>query len=187
MPKDDKGAKPAKRKPPPKFTKPSMGPVIKQILDDLTSPMTPADGAELFAVLVMDKLKQIAPEVIAKFDRSWFDIFVNLAIAVVNRCAEADVKATLEEINRKPEALQARILRRRFARSLPLEAVQQLDDTGRYWLSRAAIAAVQEAVKDDELWAALWGHKTGWFPVIMLAKEPGTDLADPTTGEDGKD
>jgi hypothetical protein len=158
---------------------PSRASVTKIILDDLTSPMTPADAAELFAVAVMDNLKAMAPEIIAKFDRSWFDVFVDLAIAVVNRCDEDDLRKTLdqmaEEDSEGTDGLTTRIIRRRFARSLPKEAVAQLDDTGRYWLSLAAIAAFRGVGADDELWEALWGRKTGWFPVRMLAREaPGT-------------
>ena len=138
----------------------------------------PADAAELFAVEVMDQLKELAPEVIAKFDRSWFNVFVDLTTAVINRCDEASVRATVEKIEKSPDCLEARVLRRRFARSLPAEAVNQLDDTGRYWLSVAAIEAVRELYRDDDLWDAMWGRKTGWFPVPMLAKEaPGAEPA----------
>jgi hypothetical protein len=155
--------------------------VTKIILDDLTSPLVPADAAELFAVMVMDHLKEMAPDIIAKFDRSWFDVFVDLAVAVTNRCAEDDVRKTLEAIERAEnkdaetgeadDKLRARVLRRRFARSLPPGAVNQLDDTGRYWLSMAAIAAARDLVKDQSLWDAMWGRKTGWFPTILIAKE----------------
>jgi hypothetical protein len=133
----------------------------------------------------MDRLKEIAPEVLARFDRSWFNVFVDLAVATVNRCHERDVAETLLEIEGDPEkkALRTRVLRRRFARSLPAAAVNQLDDTGRYWLSVAAIEAVGLAIKDDELWEGLWGRKTGWFPVIMIAREPGPDGE--ATTEDG--
>jgi hypothetical protein len=168
---------------------PSRAAVTKIILDDLTSPLVPADAAELFAVGVMDHLKEMAPEIIAKFDRSWFNVFVDLAIAVTNRCDEADVKATLEAVERAwneeakgeqpDDVLRARVLRRRFARSLPAEAVNQLDDTGRYWLSMAAIAAARDLVKDPALWDAMWGRKTGWFPMILIAKE--------APGEEGQD
>jgi hypothetical protein len=188
MPKDDKATKPARRKPvTTKYGTPSRAAVTKEILDDLTSPLTPADAAELFAVAVMDKLKEMAPEIIAKFDRTWFEVFVDLAIAVVNRCREENIRATLDEIEHDEKGLHARVLRRRFARSLPPGAVNQLDDTGRYWLSMAAIAAVRDLVKDKDLWEALWGHKKGWFPVVMIAKEaPGMPPADPTTGENGE-
>jgi hypothetical protein len=159
---------------------PSRATVTKVILDDLTSPLVPADAAELFAVTVMDRLKEIAPEVLARFDRSWFNVFVDLAVAVTSRCPEEAIVKACEEIAADEEkvGLLSRVLRRRFARSLPAEAVNQLDDTGRYWLSVAAIEAVGLARQDEELWDALWGRKTGWLPVPMIAKEP-IDNGDP--------
>jgi hypothetical protein len=187
-PKAPPKAGPAKAAPKVKMVapkSPSRASVVKTILDDLTSPMTPADAAELFAVSVMDQLKEMAPDVLAKFDRSWFNVFVDLAIAVVNRCDERDVAEALRtvEADEAKRGLLARMLRRRFARSLPAEAVNQLDDTGRYWLSRAAIEAAGAAVKDEELWEALWGRKAGWIPVPMIARE--SPNGPPPTGDDG--
>jgi hypothetical protein len=159
---------------PPIPRPPSRAAVTKAILDDLTSPLVPADAAELFAVLVMDRLKEIAPEVLARFDRSWFEVFVDLAVAVTARCPEEAIAATCRAIEADQEkaTLLSRVLRRRFARSLPAGAVNQLDDAGRYWLSVAAIDAVGLALRDEELWDALWGRKAGWFPVPLIAREP---------------
>jgi hypothetical protein len=156
------------------------------ILDDLTSPLTPADAAELFAVAVMDRLKEVAPEVLAKFDRSWFDVFVDLAIAIINRCPEESIVKTIREIDDQQKSMHARVLRRRFARSLPAEAVNQLDDTGRYWLSIAFIDAASFALADRDMWDALWGRKAGWFPVVPIAREaPGVDPVNP--GEEARE
>jgi hypothetical protein len=119
----------------------------------------------------MDRLKEIAPEVMARFDRSWFDVFVDLAVAVTAQCPEEAVAETFREIDDEQKKIHARVLRRRLARSLPAEAVNQLDDTGRYWLSVAAIEAVAHAFEDKDMWDALWGRKTGWFPVPMIARE----------------
>jgi hypothetical protein len=164
---------------------PSRAAVVKTILDDLTSPLVPADAAELFAVSVMDKLLELAPDVMAKFDRSWFDVFVDLAVAVVNRCDERDVAEALKtvEADETKHGLLARVLRRRFARSLPAGAVARLDDAGRYWMSRAAIEAAGDAVRDGELWEALWGRKAGWIPVPMIARE--SPNGPPPTGDNG--
>jgi hypothetical protein len=167
---------------------PARATVTKVILDDLTSPLVPADAAELFAVAVMDQLLELSPETAVRFDRSWFIVFVDLAVAVTNRCPEESIMKALEtiEADEKKRGLLARVLRRRFARSLPAEAVAQLDDTGRYWLSRAAIEAAGAAVKDKELWEALWGRKTGWLPVPMIAREPheGNSTSIPENSDD---
>jgi hypothetical protein len=188
-PEPEPGPRP-RPKPKPAPPRPAPGPpsraaVVKTILDDLTSPMVPADAAELFAVSVMDKLLELAPDVMARFNRSWFDVFVDLAIAVINRCDERDVAEALRQVEADEDkhGLLARMLRRRFARSLPAVAVSQLDDTGRYWLSRAAIEAAGAAVKDEELWEALWGRKAGWIPVPMIARE--SPNGPPPTGDNG--
>jgi hypothetical protein len=195
-PEPEPGPKPRPRprpKPKPAPPRPAPGPPsraarVKTILDDLTSPMVPADAAELFAVSVMDKLLELAPDVMARFNRSWFDVFVDLAIAVINRCDERDVAEALRQVEADEDkhGLLARTLRRRFARSLPAAAVAPLDDAARYWLSRAAIEAAGAAVKDEELWEALWGRKAGWIPVPMLARES-PDGPPPTDNGDGAD
>jgi hypothetical protein len=189
-PKPKAPARPATPK--PATGPPSRASVVKIILDDLTSPMTPADAAELFAVSVMDKLRELAPDVMANFTPAWGDVFIDLAVAVVNRCDEDQVKAMLEKLPVDGESSAAdadgegwllfRVLRRRFARSLPDTVEPKISSVGRYWLSVAAIEAARDAADDDELWEALWGRKAGWYPIKMLAREaPGTK----PLGDDG--
>jgi hypothetical protein len=154
---------------------PSRAAFTKALLDDLSTPLVPADAIELFAVKVVD--------IARKFDPFWYQVLVDLATHVVYSCEEEDIRATIQAVADDIDGLRAHIIRRRINRNLPHgPGESRLTETERYELARAIVVAAVDTLKDEALWDGIWGRKASWFPVILSKREPAEDGAEEGEG-----
>lgn len=148
---------------------------IKAILEELESTLTLADASELVVAKLIDKLDELDPGLREKFDTYWAKTFLELVVHIVDHCEEQNVADTLYDIEKAPEGLRSRVLRRRLALNLPPGTKNQLSEEERYTLADDMIEAGIATVKDIELWDALWGRKDQWSPVVHIVPPPVPD------------
>jgi hypothetical protein len=144
----------------------------KAIIEELESPLTLADASELVVVKLKKRLEEIDAPAGMKFDAFWAKTFIDLIVYIVEHCEEQNVAETLYDIEKAPDGLRARVLRRRLALSLPPGTKNQLDEGERYDLADDMLEAGIATVKDVELWDALWGRKAEWSTVIRVVEKP---------------
>ena len=91
----------------------------KAIIEELESPLTLADASELVVAKLIDRLDELDPPIREKFDAYWIKVFLELVVHIIDHCEEQNVADTLYEIEKSPDGLRARVLRRRLALNLP--------------------------------------------------------------------
>jgi hypothetical protein len=185
-------AKPAVSKTTPhkdsaKPAQPSRASIARIAVDDALAPLTQGDALELFANQVVADAGSADYELAKKFDIYWYKVVIDLASQVIQKCAEKNVVATLDEIEKdrdRPGLLatfRERALRHKLARNLPADARTRLTAPERDRLVEAIISTGIAARGDPQTWDACWGRLTGWSPVIQ-APEP-EPAAPPGDGE----
>jgi hypothetical protein len=146
-------------------------------VDDALAPLTQGDALELFANQVVSDAGSSDYELAQKIDIYWYKVVIDLASQVIQKCAEKNVVATLEEIERdrkRPGLLatfRERALRHKLARNLPADAKTKLTAPERDRLVEAIISTGIAARGDPQTWDACWGRLTDWYPVVE-APEP---------------